>query len=197
LDLETYSSIAPLTPKPAFRFPQGRRYVAVSSSDAPEPVFTDPLTGLWNRRYLDSELIRSCSLARRRREPLAIVMLNIDQFDVVNDTHGPQAGDEVLVAVADHLRAYTRLEDLIGRLGGDDFVIILAGTDTTGAARVATRLGAAIGRSAIESGNGSVHVTVSSGVGSGDGSDPADIIHRAESSLKAAKAAGGNSVATD
>jgi two-component system cell cycle response regulator len=169
----------------------------VSNLDAPDPVFTDPLTGLWNRRYLDAELIRSCSLARRRREPVAIVMLSIDQFEAVNQAHGHQAGDEVLVAVADHLRVYTRLEDLIGRLGGDEFVIILASTDTTGAARVATRLGAAIGRSAIETGVGPVQVTLSAGVGSGDGSDPADIIHRAESSLKAAKAAGGNSVATD
>ncbi len=169
----------------------------MSTVDAPEPVFTDPLTGLWNRRYLDAELIRSCSLARRRREPVAIVMLSVDHFESVNDSHSRRAGDEVLVAVADHLRVYTRLEDLIGRLGGDEFVIILASTDTAGAARVATRLGAAIGRSTIETEAGPLHVTLSAGVGSGDGSDPADIIHRAESALKAAKAAGGNSVATD
>lgn len=169
----------------------------MSTLDAPEPVFTDQLTGLWNRRYLDAELIRSCSLARRRRERVAIVMLSVDQFDSFSDTHGRRTGDEVLVAVADHLRVYTRLEDLIGRLGADEFVIILSSTDSAGAARVATRLGAAVGRSAIETEGGSLHVTLSAGVGSGDGSDPADIIHRAESALKAAKAAGGNSVATD
>lgn len=169
----------------------------MSGSDAPGLVFTDSLTGLWNRRYVDLELIRSCSLARRRQEPVAIVMLNIDRFDLVNDAYGRGVGDDVLVAVADHLRAYTRLEDLIGRLGGDDFVIVLANTDTSGAGKVATRLGAAIGRAAIATRAGSIPVTVSAGIGSGDGSDPADIIHRAESALKAAQAAGGNSVATD
>ncbi len=168
----------------------------MSGSDTPGPVFTDSLTGLWNRQYVDLELIRLCSQARRRAESIAIVMLDLDRFQMVNDVYGREAGDEVLVAIADHLRAYTRLEDLLGRIGGDDFVIILANTDTTGAARVATRLCAAIGRPAVVTQSGSVHVTASAGMGSGDGSDPADIIHRAESALKAAKAAGGNSVAT-
>jgi diguanylate cyclase (GGDEF)-like protein len=164
----------------------------VSTLDAPEPVFTDPLTGLWNRRYLDAELIRSCSLARRRREPVAIVMLSVDQFESVNDAHGRGAGDEVLLAVADHLRVYTRLEDLIGRLGGDEFAVVQSGiTHPSDISSLAMRIQEAI-KAPYDLGGIQTVVDVSIGIAlaPADATDATELMKRADMALYQAKSEG-------
>jgi diguanylate cyclase len=171
--------------------------LAAANASLEHLASTDPLTGLFNRRHVDRELSRICSFARRRREPVSVVVLDVDHFKTINDTFGHGAGDDVLAGIAEHLRRQTRDEDVIGRLGGDEFVVILAATDRTGAEQLAERVWAAIGTAGIDTGAGPAAVTVSVGVATGDGSDPAELLRNADAALYAAKAAGRNVVATD
>jgi diguanylate cyclase (GGDEF)-like protein len=96
----------------------------------------DPLTGLKNRRRFEEDLNFSMARARRERTTGALVMLDLDHFKQVNDTHGHPAGDRLIVEVADVLRARTRVSDVLARLGGDEFAVILPRC-TVGEARLA------------------------------------------------------------
>lgn len=87
---------------------------------------TDPLTGLLNIRYLNEALTRSIRAAQRRKEPITIAYVDVDDFKVINDTLGHQRGDDVLCTVANALKAASRLEDLCFRYGGDEFCVIMA-----------------------------------------------------------------------
>ena len=95
--------------------------------EAEARALTDALTGLANRRALDSELARECQLAARGAAPFALMHLDLDYFKAVNDTLGHAAGDHVLVNVATVLRRETRKTDTVARVGGDEFVLILRG----------------------------------------------------------------------
>jgi diguanylate cyclase len=158
---------------------------------------TDALTGLFNRRHVDRELTGICSFARRRGEPVSVVAIDVDHFKTINDSFGHSTGDDVLVGIAEHLRQQTRQEDLIGRLGGDEFILVLAATDQAGARRLAERVRAAISTAPLDTRVGPVTATVSVGVTTGDGSDPQRLLRRADAALYAAKAAGRNVVATN
>jgi diguanylate cyclase (GGDEF)-like protein len=105
---------------------------------------TDPLTGLWNYRYLRESLRREVERASRFGRMLTVLVLDLDHFKEVNDTHGHAAGDAVLVEFAGRLRAGLREVDLAFRQGGEEFVVLLPETDAYGGAIVAERLGAAI-----------------------------------------------------
>ena len=110
---------------------------------------TDPLTGLANRRAWQAEAERSLARAQRLAEPLTVAILDLDAFKAVNDRDGHKAGDRLLRAVADHWRARVRTSDLLGRHGGDEFVLCLPSTDAHGARELLDRLdGAPIGWSA-------------------------------------------------
>jgi len=85
----------------------------------------DPLTGLFNRRYLEASLERELARAKRARHPLCVVMLDVDHFKRFNDTHGHEAGDAVLVEVANVLKGVTREDDIACRYGGEEFTLIL------------------------------------------------------------------------
>jgi diguanylate cyclase (GGDEF)-like protein len=159
--------------------------LAAANASLEHLASTDPLTGLFNRRHVDRELSRICSFARRRREPVSVVVLDVDHFKTINDTFGHGAGDDVLAGIAGHLRRQTRDEDVIGRLGGDEFVLILAATDRTGAEQLAERVWAAIGTAGIDTGAGPAAVTVSVGVATGDGSDPGELLRNADAALYA------------
>ncbi len=100
---------------------------------------TDPLTGLANRRGLKEALSRAGSRARRSGEPLSVLMIDLDRFKQVNDTHGHDAGDRVLCELAACLRDVLRGEDVYGRLGGDEFVVAIEGGEPQARA-VARRL---------------------------------------------------------
>jgi diguanylate cyclase len=128
---------------------------------------TDPLTGLCNRRHLDRELSRIGSFARRRQEPVSVIAMDVDRFPTINDTFGHTAGDAVLVGIAERLRQQTREEDLIGRLGGDEFLLVLAATDRTGAEQLAERVRRALESHPIDTDRGPVLVTASVGVATG------------------------------
>jgi diguanylate cyclase (GGDEF)-like protein len=101
---------------------------------------TDPLTGVANRRAWEAEAARSLARAARTAEPLTIAILDLDGFKRINDREGHSAGDRLLRQVADQWRARLRASDLLGRYGGDEFVLCLPGTDQAAAAEVLERL---------------------------------------------------------
>ncbi len=103
-------------------------------------ALTDPLTGLPNRRNIDAILSAEISRALRFRQPLAVMCIDVDDFKRVNDTWGHQKGDEVLVWVAGFLRSQIRAHDIAGRVGGDEFVVVLPATEREGAEVLAERL---------------------------------------------------------
>ncbi|WP_369141113.1 GGDEF domain-containing protein [Modestobacter versicolor] len=101
---------------------------------------TDPLTGVANRRAWEAEAARSLARALRTGEPLTVAILDLDHFKVVNDRDGHVAGDRLLREVAGHWSTRVRASDLLGRHGGDEFVLCLPGTDGPGAVEVLQRL---------------------------------------------------------
>lgn len=101
---------------------------------------TDTLTGLLNRRGLNDHLTRATAHARRRSEPLSVLMIDLDRFKQVNDQFGHDAGDRVLCALADCMRNVLRAEDIYGRIGGDEFMVILEGADEDAAQAAMARL---------------------------------------------------------
>ena len=105
---------------------------------------TDPLTGLANRRQLDQRLGEAFALARRHNRPLACLMVDVDHFKRVNDTHGHGAGDSVLIEVAARLRAQCRAVDTAARYGGEEFTVLLPETGSPGALILAERIRAAV-----------------------------------------------------
>ncbi|MEA2294853.1 MAG: hypothetical protein QOE86_2492 [Solirubrobacteraceae bacterium] len=125
----------------------------------------DPLTGVLNRRRFEEELERALAGVRRHRRPAALVTLDLDNFKHVNDTYGNPAGDDLLRAVALALRERVRATDAVGRLGGDEFGIVLAGTGEVEAEEVAKGLLEAFrSRVGVEVGERIVRVTASAGV---------------------------------
>jgi two-component system, cell cycle response regulator len=157
---------------------------------------TDPLTGLWNYRYLTLGLGHEIERATRFGRPLAVLMLDLDRFKSINDQHGHQVGDAVLIELAGRMRAEVREVDTVARYGGEEFVIVLPETDAGGAARLADRLGTAI-RSAPFCGDvaqfgGGLAVTASIGaaVFPEHGSTPSRLLRSSDEALYAAKDGG-------
>jgi len=100
----------------------------------------DPLTGLKNRRYFDERLASELDRAVRRRESLSLLVIDLDGFKALNDTQGHLAGDECLRRVARLLEVAVREHDIVCRIGGDEFAVILPGADEEGARYVAKRI---------------------------------------------------------
>jgi diguanylate cyclase (GGDEF)-like protein len=155
---------------------------------------TDSLTGLLNRRYLEEQLPLLSSSAARHGQPLAALMIDIDHFKPVNDTHGHAGGDAVLRAVAQRLRVRLRMEDMLGRWGGEEFLVLAAQTDLEGAAALAESLRLRVATSAVQLGTVAVPITVSVGCASVEDRDYESLIRRADEALYAAKSAGRNCV---
>ena len=155
---------------------------------------TDVLTGLYNRRHLDEELGRRSGEARRHQDPLGLVLLDVDHFKRVNDVYGHPVGDEVLREIAHRIRNELRLEDIAGRWGGEEFLVILPRTDLAGVARTAQRIRSVIAATPIIAGEQSINVTISGGCAEGRGESPAELLRRADERLYQAKAAGRNQI---
>jgi diguanylate cyclase (GGDEF)-like protein len=157
---------------------------------------TDSLTGLANRRTLDEELVLEWRRADRVGDSLAFVILDLDNFKQVNDTHGHQAGDAVLRQVGQVLLGGVRQVDLAGRYGGEEFALILPETDMPGALRLAERLRTMLEATAVELPDGkTLKVTASFGVALNDELPSADeLVAVADEALYVAKRAGKNRV---
>ena len=156
---------------------------------------TDTLTGLYNRRHLDEHLRSMVSGAKRRKQWLAVLMVDVDHFKNVNDTLGHAAGDEVLCEVARRLTRGLRAEDVAGRWGGEEFLVLLPQTDLDGALVAAERLRSLIAGGPVRLADGTVPVTVSVGCASGLGPEGEDLVQRADAALYDAKEAGRNRAA--
>lgn len=168
-------------------------------------AITDPLTGLYNRRYAMAHLDRIATKARETGRRFAVMLLDLDRFKTVNDTYGHVAGDAVLETVAARLRDNLRPADLVARIGGEEFLVALPEA-TLGTARLAAeRLCRVVGDRPIPlpEGRGAVTVTISVGLALGpdlapETADPAatarDTLARADAALMAAKAEGRNQV---
>jgi diguanylate cyclase (GGDEF)-like protein len=159
---------------------------------------TDELTGVANRRRLVEGLEEAMAFARRRDVPLSVLLADLDSFKDVNDRLGHAVGDEVLTRVARAMEAALRTEDLLGRYGGDEFLVVLPGTAPPGAHEAGERLRRAV--SALDLGLAGLGftqpLTISVGIASFDRAltEPGELIRRADDALYRAKAAGRNCV---
>lgn len=129
-----------------------------------ELVNHDPLTELYNRRYFENRLAIEFSRAHRFGEPLSLILLDIDRFKDINDQYGHPAGDRVLVNTGITLSSLARTIDIVARIGGEEFALILPNTQAAGAAALAERLIARIRKDRIIVNGKSVGITVSAGV---------------------------------
>jgi len=156
---------------------------------------TDALTGLPNRRAIDEVLARGAAHAARHGDPLSVLMIDLDHFKSINDRHGHVVGDAVLREAADVLRGVGRDEDVAGRWGGEEFLVVLQGIGIEGAITAAERLRAAIAAIAVDDGRAPVRVTASIGVAQlAEGGDPEALLRGADKALYRAKANGRNAV---
>ena len=166
-----------------------------------ELAITDSLTGLYNRRYMESHLTTLVEQAATRGKPLTALVLDIDYFKAINDTHGHDAGDDVLREFATRIRKAIRGIDLACRYGGEEFVIVMPETDMAVATVVAERLRRRIAseRFSIQQGASAIEVTISVGIATLDtaGDTAASILKRADQALYRAKRDGRNRVVAD
>jgi two-component system cell cycle response regulator len=165
-----------------------------------EMAITDALTGLYNRRYMESHLSTLVEQAIARSKPLTVLVLDIDYFKSVNDNYGHDAGDDVLREFAIRIRKSIRGIDLACRHGGEEFVVVMPETDIAVATIVAERLRRRIASEPflIQQGARSVEVTISIGIaGLGGADNAASVLKRADQALYRAKRDGRNRVVPD
>jgi diguanylate cyclase (GGDEF)-like protein len=151
---------------------------------------TDALTGVYNRRHLDEQLGAAASAGRRYGLGVGVVLMDIDRFKQVNDTFGHAAGDAVLSQIANRLASCIRAEDILGRWGGEEFIVICPFTGLEGARALAERMRSCVSATPIVAPAATVTVTISAGCAAGLGTDPDGLVRAADRALYAAKAAG-------
>ncbi len=163
-----------------------------------ELAVTDALTGLYNRRYMESQTTALVEHAINRGKPLALLALDVDHFKAVNDENGHAVGDRVLQEMASRLKQVIRNIDMICRIGGEEFLIVLPNTNVEVAAKIADRMRRNVSGTPFNVGalNGPLNVTVSIGVAAIESqSDTMEsILKRADEALYSAKRAGRNRV---
>ncbi len=160
-------------------------------------ALTDPLTGLRNRRFLSEHLQDLLPVARRYKEPLCCTMVDIDHFKQVNDTYGHPVGDEVLLTLAKLMKSSLREADIVGRYGGEEFIIVSPRTDLKAGHLVTERLRKTVENTTFSTAKGDLSITISVGFAVYDPANPEsayDLIERADTALYAAKNAGRNKV---
>jgi len=161
---------------------------------------TDALTGLANRRHFLSELERELSRVQRHpAQPAAILMVDLDRFKRINDRYGHAIGDLVLRSFAELLQSLSRKSDKAGRLGGEEFCLLLPNSSMEQACQMASRLCASAAAMGIPTAQGELHYTVSVGVTMLEGTDPSvdGALARADAALYQAKDAGRNCIVCD
>ncbi len=163
-----------------------------------ESAHRDGLTGVFNRKHLEERLDAELAYADRHGKALSVVMVDLDHFKTINDEHGHQAGDEALRTVGSILLRGSRVEDIVGRYGGEEFLIVVRDTTGTAATVVAERVRAAIAQATILTQGVTLSMTASAGVSSlsccGETRDRETMIRIADERLYRAKLAGRNRV---
>lgn len=144
----------------------------------------------WNRRAILELLSREAQRAAREGKPLGLIMVDLDHFKVLNDTHGHPVGDEALRETAQLVRSSLRAYDFLGRYGGEEFLIVLPNTDRETALRIAQRIKDLFATTPVETSVGKVRIAFSMGVGSFQprkDDDPLDLIVPVDQALYRAK----------
>jgi two-component system cell cycle response regulator len=158
-------------------------------------ALTDGLTGMQNRRFFDDALREYIEEFRKIDKPVGLMILDLDHFKAVNDTHGHDVGDKVLQAVADCLKDMTRYHDVVARLGGEEFAVVAPNMDENLLMKLAERIRKAIAGLVIVSGNVRLKVTTSVGLAVWDQHESAEEFYRrADKHLYQAKRLGRNRV---
>jgi diguanylate cyclase (GGDEF)-like protein len=172
------------------------RQQRVALSDAERRARTDPLTGVLNRRSLIERLDAGCLRARARGLPISLLFIDLDHFKLINDSFGHQAGDACLRAIIDPIHAELRQSDVIGRYGGEEFVVILSSADAAAAHPIAQRILERVAKVRVEGFGKPIELTCSIGVAASDtlGVWGEQLLNRADAAVYAAKRSGRNRV---
>ena len=168
--------------------------------EAQRLALIDPLTRIWNRRGMDELLKRRWAEALRNKQLVVVVMSDIDHFKSVNDTHGHHTGDVVLQVVSKRLVGVLREHDAVGRVGGEEFLILLTGCEPAELKRTVERIRLEVAKSQVMIPNGALNITLSFGVAAQIPTDQTsyqELIKFADKALYLAKNAGRNRVELD
>ena len=173
-----------------------RRQAERVGADMTQLAITDTLTRIMNRRGITVSLLDAMAQAGRYDTPLSVAMADIDHFKRINDTHGHEAGDKVLVQVAAVLSDTLRMPDKVGRYGGEEFLVVFPHTGLSQARKIAERMRTAVQKSVFDVGGARPEITISLGVTQFQkGEDLEQFLSRADKALYQAKSNGRNLVA--
>lgn len=178
-------------------FFKSTRHGGAQLTNDPDPAFRDVLTGLPNRRALDTAGAKLFRQSVASHKPVSILMLDIDHFKQVNDTYGHQAGDAVLSVFGNLISDQVRSTDFVARFGGEEFIAVLPGAPLAPAIRLAERMRLVVQDTPVSQGPHQLKITTSIGVATafpGDKLDFRAIVERADKNLYRAKRAGRNRV---
>ncbi|HEX3998586.1 MAG TPA: GGDEF domain-containing protein [Pirellulales bacterium] len=160
-------------------------------------MITDGLTQAYSKRYLMDVIERELHRTHRTRRPLSVLMLDVDRFKEINDTHGHMTGDEVLVEICRRAKTQLRSDEVFARCGGEEFALVMSDTPLSAAHEVAERLRQTIADHPVHTEQGEIRVTVSIGIARTHGEERAtacEFLHRVDQQLYAAKQSGRNRV---
>jgi diguanylate cyclase (GGDEF)-like protein len=161
-----------------------------------EQAIRDPLTGLFNRRYLDETITREIKRAERENDSLSVIIADIDHFKLTNDTHGHQTGDKFLTKIASLMMTNARISDIVCRYGGEEFLLVMPGTDLASAVKRAEEMRQLCAGIIIPHEGNELSVTLSFGVATypvhGENADVITV--KADKALYSSKARGRNCV---
>ncbi|MGH9588252.1 MAG: diguanylate cyclase domain-containing protein [Acidobacteriaceae bacterium] len=176
----------------AGRMQQLSRQLQEQSQTVTSRASHDQLTGLWNRESLLSLLFPETDRVQRMSTQLAFLLLDIDSFTRVNEEYGYDAGDKILHELANRLRRYMRSYDLLGRVGGDEFLLALPGCNSHQARHLASRIRTLMLRRPFDAGRDYITLTASIGLSQSRGRSPLVVLREAERALATAKLEGRN-----
>ncbi|MFA5412965.1 MAG: GGDEF domain-containing protein [Patescibacteria group bacterium] len=168
--------------------------LTAKNDELQELARVDPLTGALNRAGVELAVVNELAFSKRFTSPLSVIAIDVDIFKGINDTYGHPAGDEILKEIIRRFRTALRPYDVIGRMGGDEFVIILRGATPENAALVAERLRKAVAAVPFSFGKSTFSVTISLGVTEAKTKEG---LEEADRALYEAKCAGRNCVVAD